>query len=68
MAIIEAIRNKDNNDKKFLAAVNGVDLEEEEKTGNVEDLNDKKSATEEGFGINEGLDFMQMEVDEQWQE
>jgi hypothetical protein len=65
MAIIEAIRNKDNNDKRFIAAVNGVDLEEqEEKPGDVSDLLNARVAKDEGFGFNEGLGFMQMGVDE----
>jgi hypothetical protein len=63
MAIIEAIRNKDNDSKKFLAAVNGVDLEDEE-PGDIDDLMNHQLSKDEGFGINEGLGFMQMEVDE----
>jgi len=70
MATIEAIRSKDNNDKKFAAAINGVDLDEqneEEVINDVTDLNSARVAQSEGFGINEGLGFMQMEGDE-WQE
>lgn len=62
MATIEAIRSKDNNDKKFVAAINGVDLENnEEVMEDVTDLNSARVAQKEGFGINEGLGFMQME-------
>lgn len=67
MATIEAIRSKDNNDKKFVAAINGVDLEKEEVANDVTDLNSARVAKDEGFGINEGLGFMQMGEDE-WQE
>ena len=69
MATIEAIRSKDNNDKKFTAAINGVDLEgqDEEVMDDITDLNSARIAKDEGFGINEGLGFMQMGEDE-WQE
>lgn len=68
MATIEAIRNKDNNDKKFVAAINGVDLDEQEEASNdITELNSAMTARDEGFGINEGLGFMQMGEDE-WQE
>lgn len=64
MAIIEVIRKKDNDDKRFLAAVNGIDLDEEEKTSDVSDLMNARIAKDEGFGVGEGLGFMQMEGDE----
>jgi len=69
MATIEAIRSKDNNDKKFVAAINGVDLENsnEEVIEDVTDLNSARVAQKEGFGIGEGLGFMQIGEDE-WQE
>ena len=69
MATIEAIRSKDNNDKKFTAAINGVDLEgqDEEVMDDITDLNSARIAKDEGLGINEGLGFMQMGEDE-WQE
>jgi hypothetical protein len=64
MAIVEAIRKKDNNDKKFLAAINGVDLDEEAKEPeDVAALKNAKVASDEGFGVGEGLGFMQMGVD-----
>ena len=64
MAIIEIIRKKDNDDKRFLAAINGVDLDAEEEVSDVSDLMNLKVARDEGFGVNEGLGFMQMGVDE----
>jgi hypothetical protein len=68
MATIEAIRSKDNNDKKFVAAINGVDLDNNDEDKNdVIDLKSARVASAEGFGINEGLGFMQMGEDE-WQE
>jgi len=69
MATVEAIRSKDNNDKKFVAAINGVDLEEndQEISNDITDLNSARVASSEGFGLNEGLGFMQMGESE-WQE
>jgi hypothetical protein len=69
MATIEAIRNKDNNDKKFVAAINGVELEgnDQEISNDITDLNSARVASSEGFGLNEGLGFMQMGESE-WQE
>ena len=60
-ATINAIREKEKRDKKFLAAINGIDLDEEEQ---VTDIVDNKGfvAQQEGFGINEGLGFMELEV------
>jgi hypothetical protein len=60
-AIVDAIRKKDYEDKKFLAALQGVDLEEQ--GGEPEDvleLSNSRLAKEEGFGINEGLGFLQL--------
>jgi len=69
MATIESIRNKDNNDKKFVAAINGVELEgnDQEISNDITDLNSARVASSEGFGLNEGLGFMQMGESE-WQE
>jgi hypothetical protein len=64
MAIIEAIRKKDNDEKRFLAAVNGIDLDEEKEVSDVTDLMNSRIAKDEGFGAGEGLAFMQMGVDE----
>jgi len=69
MATIESIRNKDNNDKKFVAAINGVELEKNDQdvANDITDLNSARVASSEGFGLNEGLGFMQMGESE-WQE
>jgi hypothetical protein len=69
MATIEAIRNKDNNDKKFVAAINGVELDENDQDvpNDITDLKSARVANNEGFGLNEGLGFMQMGEGE-WQE
>jgi hypothetical protein len=67
MAVIDAIRKKDNDSKKFLAAVNGVDLDAEEESNDVTDLQNRRVADLEGFGENQGLGFMRMGEDE-WQE
>ena len=61
VVIVEALRKKDNDDKRFTAAVNGVDLEEDEPANDITELNSRNVASSEGFGVNEGLGFMQME-------
>jgi hypothetical protein len=61
IVIIEALRKKDNDDKRFTAAVNGVDIEEDETPNDITELKSSNVASSEGFGINEGLGFMQME-------
>ena len=64
LAIVESIRKKDRNDKKFLAAMQGVDLDEEQEENDITDLNSRGIASQEGFGINEGLGFLELGVDE----
>lgn len=62
MVTLNAIRDKDHRDKKFLAAMQGVDIDEgQEEIEDVTSLNNKRVAEAEGFGINEGLGFMVME-------
>lgn len=56
MAILDAAREKDREDKKFLAALQGVDLESDD-TGDIIDL-DGLTASQEGFGIGMGLGYM----------
>ena len=55
LATLDAIRKKDAADKKFLAALQGVDLEEISPEG--EDITDIKGyrAQQDGFGIGLGL-------------
>jgi hypothetical protein len=62
MAMIEALRKREERERIFSAAINGVDLEDNSNGGDVTDLQKGQTAQEEGFGINEGLGFMQMEV------
>ena len=62
IAILDAKRKKDYEDKKFLAAIQGVDLDEN--SGENEDvttLQNPSRASKEGFGLNEGLGFIQLE-------
>lgn len=62
MATLTAARDKDHRDKKFLAAMQGIDLDEESKgSEDVMGLMNSQVAKSEGFGINEGLGFMQLE-------
>ena len=65
MATMEASRKKEDRDRTFLAAINGIDLEEESQSSrDVSELQNKRIASQEGFGENEGLGFMQMGVDD----
>jgi hypothetical protein len=65
MATLESLRGREDRERKFLAAINGVDLEEEVKSsGDVSELMNSNIASKEGFGHNEGLAFMQMGVDD----
>ena len=60
-AVVDAIRKKDYEDKKFLAALQGVDLEEQSKgSEDVSDLKNARLSKEEGFGVNEGLGFLEL--------
>jgi hypothetical protein len=64
MAILEASRKKDYNDKKFAASIQGLDLDESvenESSSDVTSLQGWK-AQEEGFGIGEGLALMTLEA------
>lgn len=64
MATLKASREKEQRERKFFAAINGVDLDDstpiEDSLNDVLDLNQKFVAREEGFGLDEGLGFMQM--------
>lgn len=65
IALLDSVRKKDYEDKKFFAAIQGVDLEKDsqpvEDAGDVTDLMNPRIATKEGLGINEGLGFLQLE-------
>lgn len=62
---LKAARKKEDEGRKFLAGINGIDLQdnaEEPDYSDVTDLSQNFQAKKEGFGINEGLGFMSMEV------
>ena len=63
MATLNASRDKERRERKFLAAMQGVDLEDSSKESeDVSSLMNSKVAKDEGFGFNEGLGFMQQGV------
>ena len=58
MATLNAVRDKDFKEKKFLAALQGVDLEgEEDKVQDVTSLTGAQ-ASKDGFGIGLGLGYI----------
>lgn len=59
MATLKASRDKDEREKKFLAAINGVDLDKEEETNDIIELQGIESRNQ-GFGIDEGLGFLEL--------
>jgi len=59
-ATLDAIRKKEEREREFLAALNGVDLTATE-TKDVSDLNSRFTAEKEGFGAGEGLGFLSLE-------
>lgn len=59
-ATLDAIRKKEEREREFLAALNGVDLTTTE-TQDVSDLNSRFTAEKEGFGAGEGLGFLSLE-------
>ena len=61
-ALLDISREQKAEDREFLAAINGVEFDKDKEQEDVLDLNNPYAAKEEGFGINEGLGFMQMEV------
>ena len=64
MALLDVSRKKDYEGKKFIAAINGVDLEEQSPVN--EDILELQgfNATHVGFGIDQGLGAMTMGEDE----
>lgn len=66
MVTLKAIRDKEDRERKFLAAMEGIDLdsksekEEEKVEEDVTKLMNPHTASKEGFGVGEGLGFMQM--------
>jgi phytoene/squalene synthetase len=64
-ALLEASRKKDFEDKKFAAALQGVDLDDPSE--NIRDIAELKgyAARQEGFGVGEGLAYITMGGDEE---
>lgn len=60
IAILNAMREKEEREHKFLAAIQGIDLEENQQ--DIGDITELKGfqAREEGFGINMGLGYMEV--------
>jgi hypothetical protein len=57
MMILKAIKNKDGQERKFLAAIQGIDLEsDEDDKGDITELKGYQ-AQQEGFGIGLGLGY-----------
>lgn len=55
LVTLDAIRKKDATDKKFLAALQGVDLDEDSSQGEDIAKISGYRAQQDGFGIGEGL-------------
>lgn len=58
---LEAIRKKENKDRKFMAALQGIELEDDEDEV-YDDITTLvgMSAHEAGFGLNAGLGYMEI--------
>lgn len=61
-AILDASREREKRGNKFLAAINGVDLEAEEnkEPQDISALKNARTAADEGFGLGEGLGFIEL--------
>lgn len=62
-AILDASREKEKRGNKFLAAINGVELEDEQESAepiDISALKNSRVANEEGFGVGEGLGFLEL--------
>jgi hypothetical protein len=60
-ALLNASREKEDREMRFLAAVNGVELEDSTKElEDISDLRNSRIAQQEGFGTNEGLGFLEL--------
>ena len=56
---VNAIREKESRDRKFSAALQGIDLDEDEAVNDITDLKGL-SAAQEGFGIGMGLGYIEI--------
>ena len=61
MATLNASRDREHRERKFLAAMQGIDIDEDKDPEDVSDLQNARIASQEGFGVNEGLGFMNLE-------
>ena len=60
IAILNAIRDKEQRERKFLAAIQGIDLDDDQQDeGDITELSGYQ-ATEAGFGINMGLGYAEV--------
>jgi hypothetical protein len=61
-AILNSMREKEHREMKFMASLQGVDLDEAAKEPeDVTALKNARIASDEGFGVGEGLGFMSQE-------
>ena len=61
-AIINALREKEARENRFMAAIQGIDLDEDSPSSSQKDLGDIKdvqgyAAVQEGFGVGMGLGY-----------
>ena len=64
-AIINALREKETRENRFMAALQGVDLDEESTSSSHRELGDIKdvqgyTAVQEGFGVGMGLGYVEI--------
>lgn len=57
---IKAIREREKNERNFIAAVNGIDMSAEESKGDITDLKGF-AANQEGFGVGAGIEVLNLE-------
>jgi hypothetical protein len=59
-ALLKASRDKEEREMKFFAAINGVELDENQETPqDVTALQNPMTSQKEGFGVGEGLGFLE---------
>jgi len=65
-AIINALRDKEARENRFMAAIQGIDLDEDSTSSSQKNLGDIKdvqghTAAQEGFGVGFGLGYMELD-------
>ena len=62
MAIIKASREKEDRDKRFIAAINGVELDDKSEETITQDITSLRGfqANNEGFGVGAGIGVMEL--------